>query len=89
MRCAGLNGYTLQTCLREVRKAREAAAAAAAVGADKGRADAGSSSHSSSVEEERLKMRQYEQPGTLVTLPSGKCASEPEQRQQRVVDCCS
>ncbi|KAG2426955.1 hypothetical protein HXX76_012740 [Chlamydomonas incerta] len=66
--CPGLNGYALQQCLREARKAREAAEAAAEAadgtpGSGGGGAD--------SVREERLKYRQFEQPGTLVTLPNG------------------
>jgi hypothetical protein len=61
----GQNGYALQQCLREARKAREAAEAAdAASGASAESAD--------SVREERLRNRQYEQPGTLVTLPNGE-----------------
>ncbi|KXZ43087.1 hypothetical protein GPECTOR_102g40 [Gonium pectorale] len=57
-----LNGYALQQCLREARKVREAAE-----GADGTSSDGGSDA----VREERLRYRQYEQPGTLVTLPSG------------------
>lgn len=48
---AGLSGYALSKCLKEVRKQRE---------------------QEEDVEEERLKYRQYEQPGELVTLPSGE-----------------
>jgi hypothetical protein len=56
--CAkGLNGYALQQCLKQERLARQSAS---------------SEDEALSVEEERIRMRQYEQPGTLVTLPSGK-----------------
>ncbi|KAG2450904.1 hypothetical protein HYH02_004736 [Chlamydomonas schloesseri] len=65
--CPGLNGYTLQQCLREARKAREAAEAAA--DADGSAASGGGGADS--VRDERLKYRQFEQPGTLVTLPNG------------------
>lgn len=51
----GMSGYALQKCLREARKAREEEEG---VGGD-------------DVQEEKIKNRQYEQPGTLVTLPSG------------------
>ncbi|EFJ40481.1 hypothetical protein VOLCADRAFT_108144 [Volvox carteri f. nagariensis] len=61
----GLNGYALQQCLREARKAREAAEEAADGGAGRG------GSGVDAVREERLRYRQYEQPGTLVTLPNG------------------
>ncbi|GIL92722.1 hypothetical protein Vretimale_11763 [Volvox reticuliferus] len=63
--CPGLNGYALQQCLRELRKAREVTEAAA-----DGRSDGGGSD-TDAVREERLRYRQYEQPGTLVTLPNG------------------
>lgn len=65
-----MNGYALQQCLREARKAKEAAEAAAdAEGGTLGSGGGGADS----VREERLKYRQFEQPGTLVTLPSGGC----------------
>ncbi|GFR44958.1 hypothetical protein Agub_g6268, partial [Astrephomene gubernaculifera] len=77
--CPGLNGYALQQCLREVRRAREASERerqAGSSGTAGGSAAAGASSSSSvsdrdAVQEERLRYRQYEQPGTLVTLPNG------------------
>ncbi|GLC35668.1 hypothetical protein PLESTF_001662800 [Pleodorina starrii] len=66
--CPGLNGYALQQCLREARKAREAAEAAADTAAG---ASGNGGGGADVVREERLRYRQYEQPGTLVTLPNG------------------
>ncbi|PNH10675.1 Peptidyl-prolyl cis-trans isomerase FKBP16-1, chloroplastic [Tetrabaena socialis] len=61
--CPGLGGYRLQQCLREARKAREAAEA---------EAEAAGGEAAEAVRAERLRReQQYEQPGTLVTLPSG------------------
>lgn len=59
MACPGLNGYALSKCLKEARKA--AAASEDAEGTDAG----------DDVQSARLKYRQFEQPGELVTLPSG------------------
>ena len=56
----GLNGYKLSKCLKEARKAQEEAEAAENV----------ESTSSGSVEDAKLKYRQHEQPGELVTLPS-------------------
>ncbi|KAL6754716.1 hypothetical protein V8C86DRAFT_2694997 [Haematococcus lacustris] len=56
--CPGERGYALQRCLKKEREAREQAAV-----------QAGESPLS--IEDEKLRTRQYEQPGTLVTLPSG------------------
>ncbi|KAG2485435.1 hypothetical protein HYH03_015814 [Edaphochlamys debaryana] len=66
-----MNGYALQQCLRAARKAREEAEAAAAAAAGEGDGAAGGGSGPESVQEERLRLRQFEQPGTLVTMPSG------------------
>ncbi len=63
-----MNGYALSKCLKAARKAREEAEAAEEAAAD---SVAGVTSGAGDMSEERLKYRQYEQPGTLVTLPSG------------------
>jgi hypothetical protein len=55
--CPGMRGYNLQQCLRKARQERQAAEG---VTEDEG------------VEAERMAYRQYEQPGELVTLPSGE-----------------
>jgi hypothetical protein len=49
---AGMRGYTLQQCLKEERKRREA-------------------EQGSEEQQERQRLK-YEQPGELVTLPSGE-----------------
>lgn len=66
MACPGMNGYALSKCLKEARKA-----AAASEDAEGGGAE-------DDVQSARLKYRQFEQPGELVTLPSGKaiCADQ-------------
>jgi hypothetical protein len=85
--CRGERGYALSQCLRRARQEREAAEAAAAAaaqggggGADSIDGSGGSSGTSNTsypgdpdaVQAARLKYRQYEQPGELVTLqPSG------------------
>ncbi|KAI8474873.1 MAG: hypothetical protein J3K34DRAFT_517743 [Monoraphidium minutum] len=61
--CPGERGYALQQCLRKARAERGDAEGGDGEGGGGGGAD--------DPQAERLRYRQYEQPGELVTLPSG------------------
>ena len=78
--CASERGYALQQCLRSARRARQEAEGGEGGGGGEGGEGGNNNSSSGSgsgsrgsddVQGERLRYRQYEQPGELVTLPSG------------------
>ena len=68
---AGMNGYALSKCLKEARRVREEAERAAQGEEGEGGAGPSGAAGSEELREQRLRYRQFIQPGTLVTLPSG------------------